>query len=105
MKGYLLVLRNQTRDYLDVAALADRFGVAHAGEVLGHMDGDYHDQRPPGAAGVATQLARHLTDCDPADPLSTRQLARYRGVERRWTGWEAVVEVCRAIATAMVTAG
>ena len=31
IKGFLVVRRNQTRDYLDVVALADRCGVAHAG--------------------------------------------------------------------------
>ncbi|GAA4377198.1 hypothetical protein [Agromyces bauzanensis] len=34
IKAYLIVKRNQTRDYLDVAALATRFGVdAAAGEL------------------------------------------------------------------------
>jgi hypothetical protein len=103
VKGYLLVLRNQTRDYLDVAALADRSGVAHAAEVLGHIDDYYADQRPRGVAGVATQLARQLADPQPADRASVGQLSRYKGLERWWTDWDAVVEVCRAVATGMVT--
>lgn len=103
VKGYLLVLRNQTRDYLDVAALADRSGVAHAAEVLGNIDDYYADQRPRGVAGVATQLARQLADPRPVDRPSVGQLSRYKGLEPRWTDWEAVVEVCRAVATGMVT--
>lgn len=102
VKGYLVVLRNQTRDYLDVAALADRCGVAHAGEVLGHIDDFYADQRPPGAEGVATQLARQLADPQPADRRTVKQLSRYKGLEQRWTDWDAVVRVCREVAIGMV---
>jgi DNA-binding transcriptional regulator YiaG len=58
IKGYLIVRRNQVRDYLDVAALADRYGIAHAADVLRHIDAYYSDQRGPGPEGVATQLAR-----------------------------------------------
>ena len=38
VKGFLLVRRNQTRDYLDVAALADRFGIDDAAEVLARIE-------------------------------------------------------------------
>lgn len=45
------------RDYLDVAALFDRYGIAHSADVLGHIDQYYADQRGPAAEGVATQRA------------------------------------------------
>src|SRR6266516_7985686 len=45
IKGYLIVRRNQVRDYLDVAALSDRYGISHAADVLGHIDDYYSDQR------------------------------------------------------------
>src|ERR1700730_18281170 len=48
IKGYLVVRRNQVRDYLDVAALADKYGIAHAADVLRHIDAYYTDQRGPG---------------------------------------------------------
>ena len=32
IKGYLIVRRNQVRDYLDVAALSDRYGISHSGQ-------------------------------------------------------------------------
>ena len=47
IKGYLIVRRNQVRDYLDVAALSDRYGIAHAADVLRHIDTYYSDQRGP----------------------------------------------------------
>src|ERR1700745_759379 len=36
IKGYLIVRRNHVRDYLDVAALADRYGIAQDAGVLRH---------------------------------------------------------------------
>lgn len=101
IKGYLAVRRNQVRDYLDVAALADRYGIAHAAEVLRHIDGYYADQRGPGAEGVATQLARQLADPHPADARTIGQLGRYKGLDARWTGWDSVTGVCRALAADM----
>jgi hypothetical protein len=32
IKGYLVVRRNQVRDYIDVAALSDRCGIVHAAD-------------------------------------------------------------------------
>jgi hypothetical protein len=60
IKGYLIVRRNQVRDYLDVAALSHRCGISHAADVLGHIDDYYSDQRGAGVEGVATQLAWQL---------------------------------------------
>src|ERR1700726_4002700 len=65
IKGYLIVRRNQVRDYLDVTALSDKYGIAHAADVLRHIDDYYSDQRGPEAEGVATQLARQLADPKP----------------------------------------
>jgi hypothetical protein len=101
IKGYLAVRRNQVRDYLDVAALADRYGIAHAGGVLGHIDSYYADQRGPGSEGVATQLARQLADPHPADARTIKQLGRYKGLDARWTDWDSVTGVCRALAVEM----
>ncbi|MGH3435561.1 MAG: hypothetical protein ACRDRN_03755 [Sciscionella sp.] len=45
IKGFLIVGRNQTRDYLDVAALADRYGVADAAAVLAARWSDWNQAR------------------------------------------------------------
>jgi hypothetical protein len=101
IKGYLVVRRNQVRDYLDVAALSDRYEIAHAAAVLGHIDGYYADQRGPGAEGVATQLARQLAGPHPADARTIKQLGSYKGLDARWTDWDTVTGVCRALAAEM----
>jgi hypothetical protein len=102
IKGYLIVRRNQVRDYLDVAALSDRCGISHAANVLGHIDDYYADQRVAEAEGVATQLARQLAAPKPADARTITQLGQYKGLDVRWTDWKNVTDVCRSVAVEMV---
>ncbi len=102
IKGYLIVRRNRVRDYLDVAALSERYGISHAADVLGHIDTCYSDQRDSGADGVATQLARQLADPRPADTRTLQQLDRCKGLDTRWTDWNNVTDVCRSVAVEMV---
>ena len=97
IKSYLIVRRNQTRDYLDVMALAERSGRLHAAEVLARLDDYYADQRPPEAEGVTTQLVRQLADPRPADAKTTTELAHYKGLEPRWASWPSVVDACRQL--------
>jgi len=101
IKGYLIVRRNQVRDYLDVAALSDRYGMPHSARVLAGIDQYYSDQRGAGAEGVATQLARQLADPRPADQRTIRQLGSYKDLDVRWTRWGTVTDVCRSLAAEM----
>jgi hypothetical protein len=103
IKGYLVVRRNQVRDYIDVAALSDRCGISHAADVLRHIDDYYSDQRGPEAEGVATQLARQLADPRPADARTIKQLSSYKDLESRWADWRNVTSVCRSVAVEMVS--
>ena len=101
VKAFLVVRRNQTRDYLDVAALADRYGVGESADVLAGIDDYYADQHGSGR-GVAAQLARQLADPRPADASVTRQLRAYRNLTPRWADWKQVRAACRELATAML---
>jgi len=101
IKGWLALQRNQTRDYLDIAALADGIGIDQAAGVLGGIDEYYADiNRQPEA--VATQLARQLADPRPRDAEVTAQLASYKALDPRWHEWSAVTAVLADLAQGMV---
>jgi predicted nucleotidyltransferase component of viral defense system len=101
IKAFLIVRRNQTRDYLDLAALADHLGVDRAAEALARIDDYYADQHGDGA-GVASQLVRQLSDPQPADRSVIDQLSSYRRLRKRWSDWSAVTGVVGDIAARMV---
>jgi hypothetical protein len=89
IKAWLALSRNQTRDYLDVAALADRIGLDEAASVLCGIDDYYADvNRRPEA--VATQLVRQFADPRPRDGEVTEQLASYKALDPRWHEWSTV---------------
>ena len=101
IKAFLVVRRNQTRDYLDLAALAEHLGVDHAAEILTRIDDYYADQHGEGD-GVASQLVRQLSDPQPADRSVIDQLSSYRRLRQRWSDWRAVTEVLGDVAARMV---
>jgi hypothetical protein len=101
IKAWLALSRNQTRDYLDVAALADHMGLDEAAAVLGGIDAYYADvNRRPEA--VATQLVRQLADPRPRDVEVTAQLASYKALNPRWQEWSGVRAVLADLAERMV---
>lgn len=101
IKAYLIVRRNQVRDYLDVAALADTGGLDRAAAVLAGIDAYYADQAQS-PDGVASQLVRQLADPRPADAAVTGELDEYKNLDRRWHDWNVTVEVCRELAARML---
>ena len=101
IKAFLVVRRNQTRDYLDTAALAAALGVNDAAEVLGRIDEYYADQAESGD-GIASQLARQLGNPEPADSQAIAQLSSYRRLRQEWKGCDAVTEILGEVAARMV---
>lgn len=101
IKAWLCLIRNATRDYLDVAALADRLGRSESADVLLRLDEYYEDQRGPGGRRVATQVAKQLAQPEPAD-LSDVDLSAYRSLATRWQDWTAVADACRTLAVAIL---
>jgi hypothetical protein len=101
IKAWLALSRNQTRNYLDIAALADRMGLDDAAGVLRGIDGYYADvnSRPE---TVATQLLRQLADPQPRDAEVTRQLASYKALDARWHEWSTVEAALADLAARMV---
>lgn len=103
IKGYLIVRRNQMRDFLDVAALSGRYGVEFVGAVLAGIDDYYAEPTHPSDRPVQTQLARQLAEPDPRDHSRIAQLPSYKGLIDRWQKWGDVVEECRALAARMIS--
>lgn len=102
IKAFLIVRRNQARDYLDVAALAAASGVERAAEVLGGIDEYYADQADTDD-GVASQVTRQLGDPQPADAQVIAQLSSYRRLRQEWKDWDAVTEILGEVAERMVS--
>lgn len=101
IKAYLVLVRNATRDYLDVAALFAGMGRGEALDALASLDRLYPHDGDAGA--VRQQLARQLSEPTPWD-LDQVELAEYKGLVPPWTDWDAVVEACRGLSDAMVDA-
>jgi hypothetical protein len=101
IKAYLVVQRNQVRDYLDVVALVDRYGVGPSAEVLAAID-DYYVDRSQTSDSVLTALVERLSAPGPRDKRVTRQLKSYRRLDPRWHNWATVVEVCQSLADALL---
>jgi Nucleotidyl transferase AbiEii toxin, Type IV TA system len=102
IKAFLIVRRNQTRDYLDLAALSECMGVDRAAKTLTRID-DYYADQHDGGDGVASQLVRQLSHPLPADKSVIDQLSSYRRLQRRWTDWDAVTEVLANVAARMMS--
>ena len=99
VKGWLVLQRRATRDYLDIAALTDVTTVPVAASVLRNMD-DYYDAGEEGT--VAVLLAQALARPEPRDRAVTAELGTYKGLARRWHDWAAVEAVCRQVAQEMI---
>lgn len=97
IKAWLCLMRNATRDYLDLAALTDVLGEEKAATVVSRIDDYYEDQIGGSGRRVATQVAKQLAEPRPGD-LSELDLAAYRKLEQRWQDWGAVMDACRRIA-------
>lgn len=98
IKGFLIVKRNQVRDYLDVAALSVRYGLARAAAVLALIDDYYRDDSAAGERVVRDQLVRQLAYPQPRDSRTLDRLSNYKGLVKRWQDWDAVVAQCRLLA-------
>lgn len=102
IKGFLIVKRNQMRDYLDVAALSRRYGADYIGGVLASIDAFYSDPTHPEDRPVRSQLARQLVDPQPKDRTRIRDLARYKALDPDWHDWQHVVDECAALAVHVI---
>lgn len=91
IKAVLILKRNATRDYLDVAALVDNLGRLRTVEALERFDVLYPQQNGQSAL---QQLQVQLADPLPYD-LDVSELPKYKNLDPRWHTWKNVVTACR----------
>ncbi len=101
VKAWLIVRRNATRDYLDVAAIAAKLTDRDVVAALAPMDRLYQQEGDRGA--VRHQLMRQLAMPRPYD-LDALKLDEYKGLVPAWRDWASVVEQCRRVANLMANA-
>jgi hypothetical protein len=100
IKAFLLVERNATRDYLDVAALSHHIGTAKSVLALERMRQLYAEFA--GEVGdIMISILVKLGMPDPYD-LTEVDLNEYKGIIPPWNDWSAVTKQCRSLAVAMV---
>ncbi|MGA3253802.1 MAG: MMPL family transporter [Mycobacterium sp.] len=96
LKGYLIICRNSSRDYAELADMVDTLEPETAAVVLAGMDRYYCCQSPE-RQWIATQLVRRLADPHPSD-----------FTDDRWSqpdakaDWEEVRQRCLSVAVAML---
>lgn len=101
IKSYLVVQRNQVRDYLDVVALADTLSPAAAARTLVGI-GSYYADRSDEDDSVLTVLTQRLAEPAPRDHPVTGQLTACKGLSERWQDWSVVTAACADLAEALL---
>lgn len=107
IKGFLVVKRNTTRDFLDFTAIADKLqggNIKKYDEVIGALS--QLDVLYPQANTelVTRQLAKQLIEPRPYDleRLEKTVLKKYKGLRQPYNEWAYIEKRCSEIAAAMI---
>jgi hypothetical protein len=102
IKTFLLVDRNATRDYLDVAALSHHLGLTKSAAALERMNELYVEFKDE-TGDLLTTVVVKLSLPDPYD-LTDIDLSEYKGIVAPWNNWRAVQAQCSSLAAALMAA-
>ncbi len=95
-KGWMIVSRNATRDFIDFTALAKHMGIEDTVEVLIDFDDFYSDLIRGSQASPIVQLIRQLAEPKPGD-LEQIDLSQYKGIQPPFDSWDYIVKICEEI--------
>ena len=101
---WLALTRNQTRDYLDIVALAQILGDTRSVAALTLFDELYRDlYRADTGRDVSPllQLARQLADPNPED-RDWMDLGAYKNLRDPWRSWDCVRQACGRLSTDLI---
>jgi hypothetical protein len=104
VKAWLVLARNQTRDYLDLLAIAEKLGTERTLAALCDFDRYYADlYRPEANRDVSPllQLGRQLAQPSPED-RDWMALSAYKGLQSPWTEWSNVEAAAQRLSAAIV---
>jgi hypothetical protein len=101
IKTFLVVDRNATRDYLDVAALSVSLGLRKSAMALERMNEIYSEFAGEGGDMLTSALVK-LAAPDPYD-LTEVDLTEYKGIIAPWNNWRAVQTQCASLAAAILS--
>lgn len=97
IKAFLIVKRNQVRDYLDFAALSHKTGALASAKIIEHLD-EYYSDDSQNEKPVLSQILRQLSEPMPKDFRSIEQLPNYKETIDKWKDWNFIAETCRSVA-------
>ena len=95
IKGFLIISRNATRDYIDFVALFDHLGLEKTNEALKDFDKLYPQEN---TASALRQLLVQLSNPLPYD-LKGTDLTKYKNLDKKWQDWNNVKNFCKTIST------
>jgi len=99
-KGWMIVSRNATRDYIDFAALAKYIGIEDAVDVLKDFNSYYSDLIRGKQSSPIVQLVRQLAEPKPCD-LDQIDLSQYKGIQPPFDSWVNIQKICEEISVAL----
>ncbi|MCP4666915.1 MAG: hypothetical protein GY849_11165 [Deltaproteobacteria bacterium] len=99
-KGWMIVSRNATRDYIDFAALAKHMGIENTVDVFEDFDSYYSDLIRGEQASPVVQLIRQLAEPKPGD-LDDIDLSHYKGLKPPLDSWDNIKGICEEISVAL----
>ena len=100
IKAFLIVKRNQVRDYLDFAALSDKIGIPASAKIVEDLDEYYTDDSGESSAQekpALSQLIRQLSNPEPKDFRTIEQLPYYKGTVDKWKNWDQIIDICKLV--------
>jgi hypothetical protein len=100
IKAFLVIERNATRDFLDVAALSKHLGLKKSAAALEFMN-DLYGEFVGEAGDVLTTLVVKLANPEPYD-LTDVDLSEYKGIVAPWNDWRSVTAQCARLAASIL---
>jgi hypothetical protein len=93
-KAILTSKRNNVRDYLDFAALAETIGnFDSVMQILLNLNEGYQED-------WTLAVAKSLSDPYPVD-LDSVDLSNYKNLDKKWQNWNSIVKICQHYGTVL----